>query len=164
MLRRYHKEVFFEVGVIDEINALIDAMEIRPTKHFMDNWVKRGNVCIPTKNIIRLGEIFEYYRDDKTQVIDRFAVRCTTISKDYDVTYVINNVGRLVTSWVNTKEELHQNLRKEMYEGGARSGDILPSKRTYTAQRSKAGSRCESLIREWKRKKYNRSSKSSWNR
>ena len=161
-MKRYHKEVYFEVGVLDEILALIESMEIRPTKHFMDNWTKRGNVCIPTKNIIKSGDIFEYYRDSSTKIIDRFAVRCTTISKDYDVTYVINNVGRLVTSWVNTKDELHHNLRKEMYEDG--SGDFLPSKRAYVAQRSKKGSRCESLIREWKRKKHCRSSKTSWDR
>lgn len=162
MLLRYHKDVFFEVGALDEIKALIETIDLQPTKHFMKNWIKRGNVCIPTEHVIKTGNIFEYYREVGTGKIDRFAVRCTNISNNYDIIYVINNVGRIVTAWSNTKEEQHQNLRKELYEGGTRT--ILPSERKDTTKGNKASSRCEALIRKWKSEKHCRSSQTSWNR
>lgn len=157
-MKRYHKDVFFEVGVLDEINALIKGMDLRPTKHFMQNWMERGNVCIPTKKIIQEGEIFEYYKNQGS--IDRFAVRCFNISKDYDVVYVISSIGNLVTSWINDKNDLHAVLRKEAYEGGAR--DILPSERMDSTKGNEKSSRCKITFRKGKSKKHSSSRKNSW--
>lgn len=159
-MKRYHKEVFFEDNAEGEIKLLIDKMDLKPTKHFMDMWIKRGNVSIPTKVIIKQGVIFEYYRD-KGKII-KFVVRCENLSDKHDVIYVITDDGGIVTSWINDKKNVHENLRRELYECG--TGDILSSERKNTTKRSKEGSRCENLIKEWKRKKYSASSKTSWNR
>jgi len=144
-MKRYHKEVFFEVGVVDEIKNMLKNMDLRPTRHFMKSWMQRGNVCIPTKQIIEAGEIFEYYRN-KRGGVEKFAVRCCNVSKDYDVIYVINLYGELVTSWVNTKSELHRDMRRDVYEGG----NILPSERVSSTQGNEKGSRRKTPYRKWK--------------
>lgn len=164
MLKRFHKEVFFEEGVEEEIRELLSNSVIQPSKHFLDNWVKRGKICIPTKKMLEEGTIFEYYRGVASGKIDRYVIRCTKISDEYDVIFVVNNHGVLVTSWVNTKEEQHENLRRELYcDGTENTGIVLQSERKSSAKRSKTSGGCEALIREWKRKKYRSGSKASWN-
>jgi hypothetical protein len=67
--------------------------------------------------MIQQGEVFEYYRNRRGEV-EKFAVRCCNMSNDYDIIYVINQYGGLVTSWINTKNEQHEDMKMEVYEQG----------------------------------------------
>ena len=114
-MKRYYKDVFFEVGAIDEIKKYLHSIKcISTTDHFFEMWSRRGNVSIPTPYILERGEVFEYYRD-KYGKIQKFCVRCTNISDVYDVTYVVTWDGCIVTAWSNRKEGYHRDVSKSLY-------------------------------------------------
>lgn len=114
--KRYHKNKYFEKCAIQEIFNIVNNLNnLYVSRHFLIR--NRMKVTIPSKKSITHGDIFEYYRDRKGNIV-KFCVRCTDISNNNDYVYVISNTGCIVTGWVNSKGDYHRTLNMDLYEEG----------------------------------------------
>ena len=85
------------------------------SRHFLIR--NQMKVVIPSKKNIMKGDIFEYYRDSRGDIL-KFCVRCQDMSSKNDHVYIISNDGCIVTGWVNSKNDWHSTVNMDLYEEG----------------------------------------------
>ena len=114
--KRYHKNKYFENSAVREIHNMINNLSnLYISRHFLIR--NQMKVVIPSKKNIMKGDIFEYYRDSRGNIL-KFCVRCQDMSSKNDHVYIISNDGCIVTGWVNSKNDWHSTVNMDLYEEG----------------------------------------------
>lgn len=90
------------------------------TRHFYVRLAERqhkcrGNFIIPTKKLLKQGEIFEIYvnKVGKEYIIEKVCVRLS--GKYSDFCYVIGKEGGIITTWVTGKTNQYERIDYSIY-------------------------------------------------
>lgn len=117
-MKRYHERVFFERGAVQEIKNIIRKMkDIKPSRHFIQQYENYGFTPLPSQYDLQRGHIFEYYRDERG-LVSKFCVRCEHLSPIEDMVYIVSWNGTVITGWRNSKDDNHRTLDLSLYERG----------------------------------------------
>lgn len=117
---RYHKKVFFPSEHLTEINRLterLNSLNFKPSSHCLDNLKHR---IIDIKALLlfikalRLNpsEVFEYYTEEKE--IFKLCYRINW--NESDLILVLSKDKEIITIYLNSKEDNHETLKKELYQ------------------------------------------------
>ena len=120
MLKRYHIKVYFpesdKASLLSFTNRL-NILEWRYTSHSLDNLKYRvGDIQSLLSYIkdltLSYSQIFEYYKIDTSYILKA----CYRIAyKDFDFILVLSEDKNIVTIYINSKDDKHDTLRKEIY-------------------------------------------------
>jgi len=119
LMARYHKEVCFPEEYERDLEILTNELnnkDFRFSEHCLDNLKYRA---IDIENLLRYIKtlelkkewIFEYYtyKDEITKICYRVEYEL------YDFILVLTNQKKIVTIYINSKEDKHETLNKEIY-------------------------------------------------
>lgn len=118
---RYHKKVYTEPEhwkSLKTITEQLNGLNWRWTSHSLDNLKYR---TIGIEAILRFikgvklatEQIFEYYLSD-TKDPEKICYRIN-YSEDIDLILVINKEKTLITLYINSKDDGHETLKRELY-------------------------------------------------
>jgi hypothetical protein len=123
-MNRYHKEVYTEPSHWQKLEAFTDdlnTLKWQYTEHCIDHIASRA---IDLEGVLRYikgltleaGKIFEYYLDDEGEPIKV----CYRIPfNGLDIILVMGENKQIITIYLNSKEDLHYTLKRELYiQGG----------------------------------------------
>lgn len=113
-LNRYHADVYFPVDYESMILEFINTFnEIDLTSHAAEQMYqdKRGYIPLPSLHELlhydnKLIEIYE--RKYERGCIQKIVIRITSLSENYDYSYVVARGGTVVTCWANDKNDQHR--------------------------------------------------------
>jgi len=119
---RYHKDVFFPQEAKDKLITFVyrlNKMEWQYTPHCCDNIRLRvldmEQLLYYIKNDLQLDveQIFEFYTNGQ----DKVTKACFRIdyNKVYDLILVVGNQKEIVTIYINSKNDKHDTLKRELY-------------------------------------------------
>ncbi len=120
-MNRYHKKVYFSKDSqarLRDFTNLLNGKKWRYTRHSIDNIKHRAidieDMLLYIKNISILDYtcIFEYYEFDTKIVKVCYRLPYT---KDLDIILVLSNDKEIITIYLNSKDDLHFTLKKELY-------------------------------------------------
>ena len=122
---RYHKEVFTEPKHWETLKALTDyfnGMKWSYSGHCLDNIKSRavdmGQLLRFIKGLrLEAGDIFEYYLDEKTSEPVKVCYRISYIP-GLDIILVIGEDKKIITIYMNSREDKHETLKRELYIRG----------------------------------------------
>ena len=117
-MKRYHKKVYFPIE--DSLQVFTDSLNNKQwlySKHCIDNIKYRVSnmqgLLLFIKDLkLDYNNIFEYYQ---SQDIEKACFRIA-YKKDIDIILVVSKDKNIITIYVNSKDDLHFTLRKEMYQ------------------------------------------------
>jgi len=118
---RYHKQVYTEPKHWETLEALtgqFNTLDFRYSGHCLDNVKSRAidleGLLLYIKGLtLEAGQIFEYYLNDKGEPI-KICYRIKYIS-GLDIILVISNKKEIITIYINSSEDKHETLKKELY-------------------------------------------------
>jgi hypothetical protein len=122
MALRYHKKVYTKPQDLEKLKTLtntLNGMRWTHSEHCLDN-VKYRIIDIEAilrfiKGIILEPEqIFEYYLDDKSREPEKICYRIN-YNGDIDLILVVSKAKNLITIYINSKDDGHETLKKELY-------------------------------------------------
>lgn len=121
-MNRYHKDVYFPQEHVEQLTALVYQLnnkDWRYTAHCLDNARLRilniEQLLYFIKNDLKIDVdgIFEYYIDEKNN-IEKICYRFR-YNNIYDIILVIGNNKEIITIYINSAEDKHETLKKELY-------------------------------------------------
>jgi len=121
-MNRYHKDVYFSQEHAEHLAALVYQLnnkDWRYTAHCLDNARLRilniEQLLYFIKNDLKIDVdgIFEYYIDEKNN-IEKICYRFR-YNNIYDIILVIGNNKEIITIYINSAEDKHETLKKELY-------------------------------------------------
>jgi len=120
-MKRYHKKVFFPDNSSDKLKIftdLLNAKVFKYTLHSIDNikyrFIDLKEVLIFIKSLsLDYKSIFEYYTNDNDKIIKS----CYRIkyNNGIDIILILNDDKSIITIYLNTAEDKHFTLNKELY-------------------------------------------------
>lgn len=119
---RYHKNVYFSLKHQDEIIAFTYALNNKSwrfTSHCLDNTKLRTlnieQLLYFIKNDLRLNsdDVFEIYTDDKDNIVK--ACYRIIFNHVWDFILVLDKNKTIITIYINSKDDKHETLRRELY-------------------------------------------------
>jgi hypothetical protein len=121
---RYHKAVYTEPGHwqrLADFTEKLNGFNWLYNKHCLENIRYRAidieGLLLYIKDIrLEAGAIFEYYLTDKGEV-DRACYRIT-YNNGLDIILVMGEDKEIITIYLNSKDDLHYTLKKELYIQG----------------------------------------------
>jgi hypothetical protein len=121
---RYHKAVYTEPGHwqrLADFTEKLNGFNWLYNKHCLENIRYRAidieRLLLYIKGIrLEAGAIFEYYLTDKGEV-DRICYRIT-YNNGLDIILVMGEDKEIITIYLNSKDDLHYTLKKELYMQG----------------------------------------------
>ncbi len=122
-MRRYHKAVYTEPGhwkILEARTEELNRLNWQYTEHCLDNVKSRA---VDLEGLLRFikgvelkaGRIFEYYLDDRGEPI-KMCYRIEYIKAGLDIILVVGRNKQIITIYLNSKNDLHYTLRKELYQ------------------------------------------------
>jgi hypothetical protein len=119
---RYHKAVFTEAEHWQRLEALteiLNSLKWTYISHCLSNIKSRA---VDLEGLLRYikglrlnpGQIFEYYLADNGEPI-KICYRIKWL-KDIDIILVVSDEKEIITIYLNTSEDLHYTLKKELYQ------------------------------------------------
>jgi hypothetical protein len=120
---RYHKDVYMNPGHFKGLQTFTDRL----------NWLKWGysghcleNLkyrAIDLESILKYirdlklesGQIFEYYINDLTNEPEKVCYR-VAYNPGIDLVLVINQYKEIITIYINSANDKHETLKKELYQ------------------------------------------------
>jgi hypothetical protein len=121
---RYHKQVYTEPEHLNALHILterLNGLKWTVSEHCLDNIRYR---VIGIEDILRFikgvelkfENIFEYYLTD-TGEPEKICYR-VNYSEDIDLILVVSNIKNLITIYINSADDNHETLQKELYIKG----------------------------------------------
>lgn len=119
-MNRYHKDVYIPAGNnarLHEFTKAINAMQWSYTAHCLDNIKHRAIDCEGLLYFIKGLElspesIFEYYTEGAEIIKVCYRIKYL---QSIDIILVISNTKSIVTVYMNSANDKHYTLRKELY-------------------------------------------------
>lgn len=110
----YHKKIFWPLFTLPKVERLI------PTFHAQKAAMleKYGSFELPEKVNVTMKDVFEVELIQGK--VTKFACRLE-YDNEFDICLVIapfEGIGRIVTAWLNKKNDTHSSLRQGIYERG----------------------------------------------
>jgi hypothetical protein len=120
-MNRYHKEVYTEPRhwqILKTYTERFNSLNWSYTEHCLDNIKSRAidleGLLLYIKGLkLEAGEIFEYYLDDKGEPI-KICYRIN-YQAGLDIILVIGEDKQIITIYLNSKDDLHYTLKRELY-------------------------------------------------
>lgn len=120
---RYHKQVYFAPKDLDSLQAFterLNSIKWRYTAHCLDSIKDRvidlEGLLLFIKGLkLTLEAIFEYYADDNSRYIVKACYRISYIN-GIDIILVMNDDKEIITIYLNSREDEHFTLKKEIYK------------------------------------------------
>ena len=120
-MQRYHKKVYFPENSKVKLKNFTDRLNTidwQYTKHSIDNLKWR---CYDIKDILlfikalklNYSDVFEYYVNNTGDIIK--AVYRTNYKGIFDLCLVVDDIKNIVTIYVNSLEDKHNTLDKNLY-------------------------------------------------
>lgn len=121
---RYHKAVYSEPGHwqrLGEFTERLNSLNWSYSRHCLENIRYRAvdieGLLLYIKGIkLQAGAIFEYYLTDKGEV-ERACYRIA-YNNGVDIILVIGEDKEIITIYLNSKNDLHYTLKRELYING----------------------------------------------
>lgn len=115
-IKKYHKEVFFDKGLILSCFTSLSTKTLRYSRHAQLETIKDRYQTVPviTSKSLKFDDIFEYVVDNG--IITKLVFRISTLSDTHDFSYSISTDGAVVTCWGNAKDDIHKTLNHSLYE------------------------------------------------
>jgi hypothetical protein len=125
-MRRYHRAVYTEPGHWQRLEAFtkeLNCLNWTYSGHCLDNVKSRA---IDLEGILRFikgltleaGQIFEYYLADKTDEPIKVCYRIDFPGAGQDIILVMGDDKEIITIYINSKDDKHYTLKKELYISG----------------------------------------------
>jgi len=122
---RFHRQVFFDIKDIERLKVFTDelnSLNWSYTAHCLDNLKHRvidiEGLLLFIKGLELTAEsIFEFYADERSADIIKVCYRITWL-KNMDIILVVNENKEIITIYMNSKEDNHITLRRELYING----------------------------------------------
>ena len=119
---RYHKKVYFPAGDIDRLKIFTDninSMDWRYSAHCLENIKYRAIDMSRLLLFIKAlsldnAAIFEYYAEDKSRDIIKACYRISF--NDEDIILVMSEDKKIITIYLNSREDEHFTLKRELYK------------------------------------------------
>jgi hypothetical protein len=119
---RYHIKVYTKPEDLERLKTLTNKLNLlrwTHSEHCLDNLKYRIidiEAILRFIKIVRLEpeQIFEYYLDDKTREPIKLCYRIN-YNGDIDLILVVSNTKNLITIYINSKDDGHETLKKELY-------------------------------------------------
>lgn len=117
---RYHKKVYFpeqDISRLKDLTYTLNNKYWRASKHCLDNLKYRTiiqeDILLFIKDLkLQVENIFEYYTDEKN--ITKICYRISYIN-GMDLILIISNTKELITIYLNTSDDNHDTLDKNLY-------------------------------------------------
>jgi len=119
---RYHKDVLFkaeDLKALQGFNDDINRLNWQYTKHCLDNLQHRildlKSLLLYVKNLtLNWQDIFEFYKEDLSGYILKACYRINWQGK-IDIILVVDTDKTILSIYVNSAEDKHETLKKELY-------------------------------------------------
>jgi len=119
-MQRYHIKIYTRPEDIKAVKTLTDrlnALKWTYTEHCIDNIKYRAVNMIEILNFIKgqtlnSKEVFEYYIENNT--LTKLCYRIP-FNKEIDLILVVSNIKNLITVYINTNNDKHYTLNRELY-------------------------------------------------
>jgi hypothetical protein len=123
-MRRYNKAVYTEPGHwqrLGEFTERLNSLNWRYTEHCLKNIKSRAvdieDLLLFIKGLrLEAGRIFEYYLDERAEPI-KICYRIP-YKTGLDIILIVGEAKQIITIYLNSSEDLHYTLRKELYING----------------------------------------------
>ena len=120
-MRRYHKAVYTEPGHWQRLEALTEKLNtlkwiysLHCLDHIKSRAVDLEGLLLYIKDLrLEAGQIFEYYLNDRAEPI-KICYRIPYIV-GLDIILVISKDKQIITIYINSSEDKHETLRRELY-------------------------------------------------
>lgn len=115
---RFHKKIYFpDIEKLKNVNNKLNVLNWQYSKHAIENLKYRSIDIREVLNFIRNIElhyidIFEYYKLDES--IEKICYRIE-YNKFTDIILVVNKYKKIITIYMNSKEDKHFTLKKYLY-------------------------------------------------
>ena len=124
-MQRYHKKVYFNPEDINRLNSFTDTLNGLKwgySNHCLDNIKSRavdleGLLRFIKGLVLDYRDIFEFYTGDISHDIIKVCYRVNYL-KDLDIILVVNENKEIITIYLNSREDEHFTLKKELYIQG----------------------------------------------
>lgn len=124
-MRRYHKAVYTEPGHwqrLADFTEKLNGLNWRYTGHCLDHIQSRA---VDIEGLLRFikgvrleaGAIFEYYLDERTDEPIKVCYRIP-YPAGLDIILVMGEDKEIITIYLNSREDKHITLKKELYING----------------------------------------------
>ena len=122
---RYHKKVYLNPKDLERLKTFterLNSLAWNYTDHCIDNLKYRAidieAVLRFIKDLtLRAEQIFEFYADEQSQDIIKVCYRISYI-KGLDIILVIGKAKQIITIYINSQDDEHFTLKKELYING----------------------------------------------
>ena len=119
-MERYHKKVGFKPEHIRGLQDITEQLNLKNwdySEHCLDNLKYRAidlkGILIFIKGVeLRAEQIFEYYSEDKNIVKLCYRIGYNNLQ---DIILILTPDKRIITIYINSKDDLHDTLKKELY-------------------------------------------------
>lgn len=119
---RYHKEVYFPNNSLLSIKKLTEELNSLKWKfagHCLDNVKYRtidvnGMLLFIAKTQLNSEDVFEYYAEENSGNIEKLCYRLDW-NKAMDIILVLNKYKTIITIYLNSKDDKHYTLKRELY-------------------------------------------------
>jgi hypothetical protein len=119
---RYHKKVFYPANAEQTLKDLTDRLnklDWKISTHSLEN-IKyraidlRGILEAIKGLILEPDQVFEYYTEDKSSEIIKACYRIN-FNNGIDIILVLSNIKNVITIYLNSSNDVHYTLKKELY-------------------------------------------------
>ena len=119
---RYHKDILFkeeDLKLLQDFTNDLNGLNWQYTKHCLDNLQHRildlKSLLLYVKNLtLDYKDIFEFYKDDLSGYILKACYRINW-QGNIDIILVINTDKYILSIYINSTEDKHETLKKELY-------------------------------------------------
>jgi len=120
---RYHKEVFTDPGHFKGLQTFTDrinGLNWCYSRHCLENIKSRAidleGLLLYIKDLkLESGQIFEYYLNDLTKEPEKVCYR-VAYNPGVDIILIMGEDKNIITIYINSREDNHITLRKELYQ------------------------------------------------
>lgn len=122
-MKRYHKKVYFPLGsgtALHKFTNKLNAMQWKYTSHSLDNLKYRSidnrDILLFIKDLVLdFSDIFEFYAQDNEVIKACYRIY---YNDDIDIILVLSNDKKIITIYLNEKDDLHYTLKENQYNKG----------------------------------------------
>lgn len=115
---RYHKKVYFpDIKELSALNEHLNSLNWKYSVHALDNLKHRVINTFALLSYIKelklnKDDIFEYYKEGNNIIKVCYRIDY----KDFDFILVLGNNKEIITIYINSKDDEHESLHKNLYE------------------------------------------------
>lgn len=118
---RYHKKVYFpicDIKKLKDFTLSLNSLSWQYSKHTLDNikdrFIDIKGILLFIKDItLNDNDIFEYYMEDKKIVKVCYRIN---YNNDIDIILVLSEEKNIITIYINSTDDKHETLKKEIYQ------------------------------------------------